>query len=149
MQVHASARALRLITFDADGTLYADGAHMQHDSEMIGHIINLMRRGVHVAIVTAAGVAFSDAHGHMHTVSIFDSYFANLHAAIGVTHMPYGFYMLVENMPFIGPARHCSKSEIDCSLAGHGLASRTHACFIKAPPPSIVTVKCLWTCLPP
>ena len=55
MQVHASALNLRLITFDADGTLYADGAHMQHDSEMIGHIIALMRRGIHVAIVTAAG----------------------------------------------------------------------------------------------
>lgn len=55
LQVHASARNLRLITFDADGTLYADGAHMQHDSEMIGHIITLMRRGIHVAIVTAAG----------------------------------------------------------------------------------------------
>jgi IMP and pyridine-specific 5'-nucleotidase len=55
-QVHASARAgLRLITFDADGTLYADGAHMRHDSDMIAHIVRLLRAGVHVAIVTAAG----------------------------------------------------------------------------------------------
>lgn len=35
---------LRLITFDADGTLYADGAHIEHDNEMIRHIIALMRR---------------------------------------------------------------------------------------------------------
>jgi IMP and pyridine-specific 5'-nucleotidase len=49
------ADTLRLITFDADGTLYADGAHMEHDNEMIGHIINLMRSNIHVAIVTAAG----------------------------------------------------------------------------------------------
>ena len=55
MQIHSSAASLKLITFDADGTLYADGAHMQHDSKMIGHIINLMRSNVHVAIVTAAG----------------------------------------------------------------------------------------------
>ncbi|GAB4818971.1 hypothetical protein N2152v2_006017 [Parachlorella kessleri] len=54
-QVHASAETLRLITFDADGTLYADGAHMEHDNEMIRHIIGLMRSNVHVAIVTAAG----------------------------------------------------------------------------------------------
>ena len=55
-QVHASAAAgLRLITFDADGTLYADGAHMQHDNEMIALIIRLLQLGVDVAIVTAAG----------------------------------------------------------------------------------------------
>lgn len=35
---------LRLITFDADGTLYADGAHMDHDNEMINHIIILMQK---------------------------------------------------------------------------------------------------------
>jgi len=34
-QVHASAEQLRLITFDADGTLYADGAHMAQDNRMI------------------------------------------------------------------------------------------------------------------
>lgn len=28
-QIHASAEALRLITFDADGTLYADGHHIE------------------------------------------------------------------------------------------------------------------------
>lgn len=54
-QVHSSADMLKLITFDADGTLYADGAHMQHDNDMIRLIVSLMKRGIHVAIVTAAG----------------------------------------------------------------------------------------------
>ncbi|KAI7845135.1 hypothetical protein COHA_001180 [Chlorella ohadii] len=54
-QVHSSAQSLKLITFDADGTLYADGAHIEHDNEMIRHIIALMRSNIHVAIVTAAG----------------------------------------------------------------------------------------------
>lgn len=54
-QLHASAEKLRLVTFDADGTLYADGAHMQHDNDMIRLIVQLMRANVHVAIVTAAG----------------------------------------------------------------------------------------------
>jgi len=54
-QVHSSAETLKLITFDADGTLYADGAHMQHDNDMIRLIISMMKAGIHVAIVTAAG----------------------------------------------------------------------------------------------
>lgn len=48
VQVHASAESLRLITFDADGTLYADGAHLQQDNQMIHHIIMLMRSNVQV-----------------------------------------------------------------------------------------------------
>ncbi|KAL2635437.1 hypothetical protein R1flu_006916 [Riccia fluitans] len=54
-QVHAIAGQLSLITFDADGTLYADGHHIQRDNKMINHIIKLMQEGCHVAIVTAAG----------------------------------------------------------------------------------------------
>lgn len=35
VQVHSAAKGLRLLTFDADGTLYADGAHMEHDNQMV------------------------------------------------------------------------------------------------------------------
>jgi IMP and pyridine-specific 5'-nucleotidase len=54
-QVRASAEGLRLVTFDADGTLYADGHHIEQDSAMVEMIVSLMRAGVHVGIVTAAG----------------------------------------------------------------------------------------------
>lgn len=54
-QVHAIAEQLSLVTFDADGTVYADGHHIRGDNKMIGHIIKLMQHGSHVAIVTAAG----------------------------------------------------------------------------------------------
>jgi IMP and pyridine-specific 5'-nucleotidase len=54
-QVHAVAEKLQLITFDADGTIYADGHHIRGDNKMIAHIVKLMRQGIHVAIVTAAG----------------------------------------------------------------------------------------------
>ncbi|KAI5068033.1 hypothetical protein GOP47_0016378 [Adiantum capillus-veneris] len=54
-QVHAIAENLSLITFDADGTLYADGHHIERDNKMICHIIKLLQHGAHVAIVTAAG----------------------------------------------------------------------------------------------
>ena len=46
LQVHASVHGLKLITFDADGTLYADGAHMDHDNEMINHILMLLHNKV-------------------------------------------------------------------------------------------------------
>jgi IMP and pyridine-specific 5'-nucleotidase len=54
-QVHVSAKDVRLVTFDADGTLYQDGKHFEDDNKMIDKIIQLMELGIHVAIVTAAG----------------------------------------------------------------------------------------------
>jgi IMP and pyridine-specific 5'-nucleotidase len=55
IQVHSSAPTLRLVTFDADGTLYEDGRNMEENSKMIDLIIQLISLGVNVAIVTAAG----------------------------------------------------------------------------------------------
>jgi IMP and pyridine-specific 5'-nucleotidase len=47
---------LQLATFDADGTLYADGHRIERDSDaMVMLLVSLMRLGVHVSIVTAAG----------------------------------------------------------------------------------------------
>lgn len=54
-QIRASSDALRLITFDADGTLYADGHHIEQDNEMIQLFIALMKSNIDVSIVTAAG----------------------------------------------------------------------------------------------
>ena len=60
-QVHAlsdqrnGCAGCRLVTFDADGTLYEDGKHFEADNKMISLLISLMERGVDVAIVTAAG----------------------------------------------------------------------------------------------
>lgn len=45
LQVHASAEHIRLVTFDADGTLYADGAHMAQDNRMI-QVCPIFRRFV-------------------------------------------------------------------------------------------------------
>ena len=44
VQVHSSAKSLKLVTFDADGTLYADGCHMEHDNEMV----STLYQGCHV-----------------------------------------------------------------------------------------------------
>jgi hypothetical protein len=45
--VHASAKEVKLVTFDADGTLYADGKHFEEDNKMIDKIIQLMVGALH------------------------------------------------------------------------------------------------------
>ncbi|KAJ3213816.1 IMP 5'-nucleotidase [Dinochytrium kinnereticum] len=56
-QVTAIAPTLRLITFDGDMTLYADGADFAADSALVGSLVALLRADIYVAIVTAAGYA--------------------------------------------------------------------------------------------
>ena len=53
-QVHATCSGeLRLISFDGDQTLYADGSCISNGS-IIGSIIRLMQLGITIAVVTAA-----------------------------------------------------------------------------------------------
>jgi IMP and pyridine-specific 5'-nucleotidase len=54
-QILAVAPKLKLITFDGDMTLYADGADFAKDSALVGLIKNLLMNDIMVAIVTAAG----------------------------------------------------------------------------------------------
>ncbi|KAI8355480.1 IMP-specific 5-nucleotidase [Mortierella sp. GBAus27b] len=54
-QVMAIASTVRLITFDGDMTLYDDGTSFTDSSPLIPLLITLMRAGMTVAIVTAAG----------------------------------------------------------------------------------------------
>jgi IMP and pyridine-specific 5'-nucleotidase len=75
-QVHASAAAIRLVTFDADGTLYADGAHMRSDNEMIALIVALLRANVTVAIVTAAGYAGAPERFEARVAGLLDAFAA-------------------------------------------------------------------------
>jgi IMP and pyridine-specific 5'-nucleotidase len=46
---------LELITFDGDVTLYDDGQSLEADSPIIPRILQVLRRGTKVGIVTAAG----------------------------------------------------------------------------------------------
>jgi IMP and pyridine-specific 5'-nucleotidase len=46
---------LELVTFDGDVTLYNDGESLNPDSPIIPRIMQLLRRGTKVGIVTAAG----------------------------------------------------------------------------------------------
>lgn len=51
--------SLELMTFDGDVTLYDDGASLCEDNPVIGRILELMRQGTKIGIVTAAG--YTDA----------------------------------------------------------------------------------------
>ncbi|KAJ2377986.1 IMP 5'-nucleotidase [Coemansia sp. RSA 2607] len=54
-QVIAIAPQLRMVTFDGDMTLYADGQNFEHDNALTDLLVSLLRRRIAVAIVTAAG----------------------------------------------------------------------------------------------
>jgi IMP and pyridine-specific 5'-nucleotidase len=60
-QIMSLARSggIDLVTFDGDVTLYEDGQSVEPDSPIIPRILDLLRRGTKVGIVTAAGVRSS------------------------------------------------------------------------------------------
>ncbi len=52
---HARSHELKLITFDGDVTLYAQGQGISLDSAVLPHLLLLLARDIHVVILTAAG----------------------------------------------------------------------------------------------
>ncbi|KAI9291846.1 IMP-specific 5'-nucleotidase 1 [Neoconidiobolus thromboides FSU 785] len=54
-QVQAVSNNLKLVTFDGDMTLYADGQDFEQDSELVSLLISLLEKDLFVAVVTAAG----------------------------------------------------------------------------------------------
>lgn len=52
--VHAVSSGVKLVTLDADDTIYSDGGTLAMDSPMIPLITKLLRLGLHVSLVTAA-----------------------------------------------------------------------------------------------
>ncbi|KAH6562143.1 hypothetical protein BASA50_003086 [Batrachochytrium salamandrivorans] len=54
-QIKAISPTLKLITFDGDMTLYADGADFARDSQLVKLLVSLLAANISVAIVTAAG----------------------------------------------------------------------------------------------
>ena len=54
-QVKSISKIAKLITFDGDMTLYADGKDFSRDSHLVELLIGLLEKKLYVAIVTAAG----------------------------------------------------------------------------------------------
>lgn len=53
--VNAIAGHVKLVTFDADDTIYEDGGVIHSSSRMVRVIVELLSRGIVVSLVTAAG----------------------------------------------------------------------------------------------
>ncbi|ETV91144.1 hypothetical protein H310_14156 [Aphanomyces invadans] len=53
--IRAIAPTLKLVTFDADDTIYADGGSISESSDMVTVIVELLKKGLVVSLVTAAG----------------------------------------------------------------------------------------------
>lgn len=49
----------KMITFDGDQTLYSDGANFDKNPELAGYLYLLLRHGVTIAVVTAAGYEYA------------------------------------------------------------------------------------------
>lgn len=54
--------SLQLATFDGDVTLYDDGQSLEPDSPVVPRLLDLLRKGVRVGIVTAAGYTTADRY---------------------------------------------------------------------------------------
>ncbi|PSS03281.1 IMP-specific 5-nucleotidase [Coniella lustricola] len=54
--------SLHLATFDGDVTLYDDGQSLEPDSPLVPRLLDLLRKGVRVGIVTAAGYTTADRY---------------------------------------------------------------------------------------
>lgn len=62
-----TSSSLRLATFDGDVTLYEDGQALEPGSPLVPRLLDLLRRGVKVGIVTAAGYTTADRyHARLH-----------------------------------------------------------------------------------
>jgi hypothetical protein len=48
-----------MITFDGDQTLYSDGSNFEDNPHLANYLFQLLRHGVHIAVVTAAGYEYN------------------------------------------------------------------------------------------
>ena len=70
---------LELVTFDGDVTLYDDGDCLNPDNPCIPRIMGLMRKGIRIGIVTAAGYTEAEKY-HERLYGLLDAMAASDHA---------------------------------------------------------------------
>lgn len=70
---------LELVTFDGDVTLYDDGDCLNPDNPCIPRIMSLMRKGIRIGIVTAAGYTEAEKY-HERLYGLLDAMAASDHA---------------------------------------------------------------------
>jgi IMP and pyridine-specific 5'-nucleotidase len=73
-QAVALAKSLSLLSFDGDQTLYTDGGNFDDNEELAMGIIHLMKSGVKVAIVTAAGYGLDNTKYEIRLGGLLDKF---------------------------------------------------------------------------
>jgi hypothetical protein len=59
LQLYDDFNGPKMITFDGDQTLYSDGANFDSNPSLARYLYQLLRQGVFVAVVTAAGYGYN------------------------------------------------------------------------------------------
>ena len=59
LQLYDDFNGPKMITFDGDQTLYSDGANFDSNPNLAQYLYQLLRQGVFVAVVTAAGYEYN------------------------------------------------------------------------------------------
>eukprot|EP01037_Dinobryon_pediforme_P018698 gene18698-18999_t len=70
----AIGRNLQLISFDGDQTLYSDGGNFEDNDELASAIILLLKNGVKVALITAAGYGLDGSKYAQRLRGLFDRF---------------------------------------------------------------------------
>lgn len=118
-QVIALAKSLSMISFDGDQTLYSDGGNFDDNDELAMGIISLMKSGVKVALITAAGYGLDNSKYEVRLGGLLDKF-----VAMKLTEEEVGrFYV------FGGECNYL----FQCSVAGE-ISSK---CFLKPIQPEI------------
>lgn len=73
-QVIALSKTLSLISFDGDQTLYSDGGNFDDNEELAMGIIYLMKSGVNVALITAAGYGLDNTKYEVRLGGLLDKF---------------------------------------------------------------------------
>ena len=75
-QVIALGGDLSLITFDGDQTLYTDGSNFEDSADLALGIVDLLKFGLHVAVITAAGYGLDGAKYEVRLRGLLDAFVA-------------------------------------------------------------------------
>jgi IMP and pyridine-specific 5'-nucleotidase len=113
----AALAGLRLLTLDADETIYDDGGTLEFDSPVIPALIRILRAGTAVAIVTAASYPGAPARFEARLRGLLSGACFAVDAGAPATLLD-GFYVMG------GQCNYLLRARVDVAPEGAGSASR-------------------------
>lgn len=111
-QVIALAKSLSMISFDGDQTLYSDGGNFDDNDELAMGIIYLMKSGVKVALITAAGYGLDNTKYEVRLGGLLDKFVTS-----NLTEEEVGrFYVFGGECNYLFQCSHRSEGSSECFL---------------------------------